>query len=52
MKQKVLKQAYLPDALTWELSQRYDLYDLALLSDTELQAVASEIAVVITNVRQ
>ncbi|HII2414521.1 TPA: 2-hydroxyacid dehydrogenase [Escherichia coli] len=49
MKQKVLKQAYLPDALTWELSQRYDLYDLALLSDTELQAVASEIAVVITN---
>lgn len=49
MKQKILKQAGLPDALTAELSQRYDLYDLALLSETEFQAVASEIAVVITN---
>lgn len=29
MKQKVLKQAYLPDALTWELSQRYD-YTISL----------------------
>ncbi|POP44609.1 2-hydroxyacid dehydrogenase [Superficieibacter electus] len=49
MKQKVLKQAYLPDALTTELSQRYDLYDMALLTDAEVQAVASEITVVITN---
>ncbi len=49
MKQKVLKQAGLPDALTAELSQRYDLYDMAHLSDAELSAIAREITVIITN---
>ena len=49
MKQKVLKQAYLPDALTAELSERYDLRELAQMSPADLAAIADEITVVITN---
>lgn len=49
MKQKVLKQAYLPDALTAELNERYDLYELAKISEAELAAIADEVTVVITN---
>lgn len=44
MKQKVLKQASLPDALTAALSERYDLHELA-----DLAAIANEVTVVITN---
>lgn len=49
MKQKVLKQASLPDALTTALSERYDLYELAQLSLAGLAAIADEVTVVITN---
>ncbi|RKQ41144.1 2-hydroxyacid dehydrogenase [Enterobacter sp. R1(2018)] len=49
MKQKVLKQAGLPDALTAELREHYDLYELATLSEAEFAAIAGEITVVITN---
>ncbi|TCV96728.1 2-hydroxyacid dehydrogenase [Biostraticola tofi] len=49
MKQIVLKQAGLPDALTAELSERYDLYELAQLSDSDLAAIAGNVTVVITN---
>ncbi|AUX91678.1 2-hydroxyacid dehydrogenase [Mixta gaviniae] len=49
MKQKVLKQASLPDALTAALSERYDLYELAQLSLAGLAAIADEVTVVITN---
>ncbi|WP_110877467.1 2-hydroxyacid dehydrogenase [Franconibacter helveticus] len=49
MKQKVLKQAYLPDALTAELSEHYDLRELAQMSAADLAAIAHEITVVITN---
>ncbi|MDR7343695.1 lactate dehydrogenase-like 2-hydroxyacid dehydrogenase [Pantoea alhagi] len=44
MKQKVLKQASLPDALTAALSERYDLHELA-----DIAAIADEVTVVITN---
>ncbi len=49
MKQKVLKQAGLPDALTAELREHYDLYELVTLSEAEFAAIAGEITVVITN---
>lgn len=49
MKQKVLKQAGLPDALTAELQARYDLYDLAEMDADKLAAIADEVTVVITN---
>ncbi|MCK1970662.1 2-hydroxyacid dehydrogenase [Franconibacter sp. IITDAS19] len=49
MKQKVLKQAYLPDALTAELSEHYDLRELAQMTAADLAAIADEITVVITN---
>lgn len=49
MKQKVLKQAYLPDALTADLRDRYELLELAQMSPADLAAVAGEITVVITN---
>ncbi|NIY48784.1 2-hydroxyacid dehydrogenase [Cedecea colo] len=49
MKQKVLKQAGLPDALTAELREHYDLYELAALSAAELASIAEGITVVITN---
>lgn len=49
MKQKVLKQAGLPDALTHELRERYDLCELSQMTDTDFAAVASEITVVVTN---
>ncbi|GLR07492.1 hydroxyacid dehydrogenase [Mixta theicola] len=49
MKQKVLKQASLPDALTAGLSERYDLLELARMSLADLAAIADEVTVVITN---
>ncbi|MEG3130947.1 2-hydroxyacid dehydrogenase [Pantoea cypripedii] len=49
MKQKVLKQAGLPDALTQELSERYDLYELAHMTATDFAAIASEVTAVVTN---
>lgn len=49
MKQKVLKQAGLPDALTEQLRERYDLIELAELSAAEFTAIGQDVAVVITN---
>jgi hydroxypyruvate reductase len=49
MKQKILKQAGLPDALTAELAKRYDLYDYDALTPVEAQTLAESCEVAITN---
>lgn len=48
-KHKVLKQAGLPDALTAELAERYQLYDSRCLTPVQTQMLAESCEVVITN---
>ncbi|WP_105737039.1 2-hydroxyacid dehydrogenase [Cronobacter dublinensis] len=49
MKQKVLMQAALPDALAAALGERYSLHALSALTPTEFAALAADITVVVTN---
>ncbi|ELY5848488.1 2-hydroxyacid dehydrogenase [Cronobacter turicensis] len=49
MKPIVLKHAYLPDALTVELRERYDLREFSQMSDADVEAIAGDITVLVTN---
>jgi len=49
MKIKVLKQAYLPEQLTTELKERYDVYEYNALTAEEFSALASQFTIMITN---
>ncbi|MDG6693253.1 hypothetical protein QCE80_17260 [Staphylococcus aureus] len=43
MKPMVLKHAYLPDALTAGLRERYDLREFSQMSDADFVAIAGDI---------
>ncbi|ELY5932043.1 2-hydroxyacid dehydrogenase [Cronobacter turicensis] len=49
MKPIVLKHAYLPDALTVELRERYDLREFSQMSDADVEAIAGDITALVTN---
>ncbi|EKM0668378.1 2-hydroxyacid dehydrogenase [Cronobacter turicensis] len=49
MKPIVLKHAYLPDALTAELCERYDLREFSQMSDADFVAIAGDITALVTN---
>ncbi|EOW2372826.1 2-hydroxyacid dehydrogenase [Cronobacter sakazakii] len=49
MKPIVLKHAYLPDALTTGLRERYDLREFSQMSDADLGAIAGDITALVTN---
>ncbi|EKK4002501.1 2-hydroxyacid dehydrogenase [Cronobacter sakazakii] len=49
MKPMVLKHAYLPDALTAELRERYDLREFSQMSDADFGALAGDITALVTN---
>ncbi|ALB61061.1 D-3-phosphoglycerate dehydrogenase [Cronobacter condimenti 1330] len=49
MKQTVLKHAYLPDALTDALRERYTLCEYASMTNREFATIAGEVTVLVTN---
>ncbi|MDQ9199199.1 2-hydroxyacid dehydrogenase [Cronobacter sakazakii] len=49
MKPMVLKHAYLPDALTAGLRERYDLREFSQMSDADFVAIAGDITALVTN---
>ncbi|ELY3805242.1 2-hydroxyacid dehydrogenase [Cronobacter sakazakii] len=49
MKPMVLKHAYLPDALTTGLRERYDLREFSQMSDADFVAIAGDITALVTN---
>ncbi|EMC4144917.1 2-hydroxyacid dehydrogenase [Cronobacter sakazakii] len=49
MKPIVLKHAYLPDALTTGLRERYDLREFSQMSDADFVAIAGDITALVTN---
>ncbi|ELY4482488.1 2-hydroxyacid dehydrogenase [Cronobacter turicensis] len=49
MKPIVLKHAYLPDALTVELRERYDLREFSQMFDADVEAIAGDITALVTN---